>query len=344
MRIICASGDPGGARAIAPVATLAAMQGHNVYVISYGTVASDYLGQTVPWNWLDPASPEALLNQCNPHVLLFATSVKDMMALELAFYAQSQGVQTTHILDNWTNYSSRMLASDGRKLSPDLYLVMDDMAKKMAIQEGISPLSLRVTGTPALAQLTERSTVNCGNLIFVSEPVSQDQGRSPASLGFRGYTEDQVLIMLLKVLKKSTNGIPLQVILHPREDQTLLERVLEQHSSNLEVSMPTGSNKQKAISEARAVVGMSSILLYESWLVGLPCLSIQPDLIIQNFRYLEGRPGLRFVDTVRSLESEILELFEGPTYEHLAQAKEERARHHNASNNILKALTEYIRV
>jgi hypothetical protein len=94
---------------------------------------------------------------------------------------------------------------------------------------------------------------------------------------------------------------------------------------------------------ARAVIGMSSILLYESWIVGLPCLSVQPDLLVQSLRYLEGRPGLSFIDTQSPLELAILELLAGPTPEHLAQARVERARHQNAASKVLKVLTDYVR-
>jgi hypothetical protein len=48
---------------------------------------------------------------------------------------------------------------------------------------------------------------------------------------------------------------------------------------------------------------MISILLYESWLVGRPTLSLQPGLVRQDLLSIAGRPGIvqvRTFDQIRS--------------------------------------------
>lgn len=343
MRLICASGDVGGARAMAPVAHLAARQGHEVHVIRHGAISSDHDGREVPWHWRDPDAPKEMLASCAHDALLFTTSVADEMALSLAFAARSQGLPTAHLLDNWTNYGARMRASDGRRLTPDLYLVMDDLAHAAAVTEGIAPEILRVTGTPALAHVTEQAPCPDGGVIFVSEPARQDQGRDHSDPKFRGYSEDQVLALVLDQLQPRARDIRLQVFPHPREDPALLAQVVKSHAGAVEAQILTAHEKPEALARARAVIGLSSILLYECWLAGLPCLSVQPDLRLKSLRYLQGRPGLHFVDRADGVGAAIDRLLQGPPPEHKAQAASERARHKNSARRVLTTLTECIR-
>lgn len=343
MRLIFAAGDVGGARALAPVAHLAAASGHKVWVVENGAIVSDHAGQQPGWTWVAPASPQPLLAKLEPDMVVFASSMTDPVALELALAAQLAGLPTAHVLDNWSNYAARLVAADGRRLTPEIYAVMDDLAAHSAAAEGVAQDSLVVTGTPALAHVQAQMPNPKGGIIFASEPVSQDQGRDTTRPSYRGYTEDQVLALVLKGLQPWAGQIELQVFAHPREDAAGLAEVMHHHAGALSARVLTTPEKPAALARARAVIGMSSILLYESWLAGLPVLSVQPGLALAHLRYLEGRPGLICVDHADGLEVGMQALLAANTSTHAQYAATERTRHQGASQRVLTALADYLR-
>lgn len=341
MRLIFAAGDVGGARALAPVAHLAASSGHQTWFVQHGAIAQDYADQDVAWNWISLDKPQSLLSKFDFEMVVFASSVKDSMALELALSAQAHGLPTAHVLDNWSNYAERLIHQNGQRLSPDVYAVMDDLAYQSALCEGVEPDSLVITGAPALAHITAQVPNPAGGIIFVSEPVSLDQGRDPACSSFRGYTEDQVLALLLEVLQPWGKQINLQVFPHPREDPVRLVHVIETQGDCVPCAVLTADEKPAALANARAITGMSSILLYESWLAGLPTLSLQPGLRLPHLRYLEGRPGLLTVDHADQARAAVAQLLESLAPNQPREASQERARHRGASNRVLTALHDY---
>ena len=344
MRLIFAAGDVGGARALAPVAHLAARSGHQVWVVKHGAIATDHENQNVIWNWVDPSFvADNLLTELNPDIVVFASSVTDTMALELALTAQNKGLPTAHILDNWSNYAARLVHPSGQRLTPGIYTVMDDLAAQSAVADGLSPNSVVITGTPALASVTPQTPHPSGHVIFASEPVSMDQGSDPDKPGYRGYTEDQVLKMLLQELQPWADQVDLHVFPHPREDPAGLATILQRHSGRVHTKITPPGEKATVRAAARAIVGMSSILLYDSWLAGLPTLSLQPGLRLPHLRYLEGRPGLFTVDHETQVATALSQLLGPCSLDHQHSATHERARHHGASQRVLTALSDYLR-
>lgn len=337
-----AAGDPGGARALAPVAHLAATSGHQTWVLQHGAIAQDYVDQDVAWTWVSSDKSQSLLLDFDLEMVVFAGSMTDTIALELALSAQARGLSTAHILDNWSNYANRLIHKNGQRLNPDVYTVMDDLAYESALCEGVDSSSLVITGTPALSHVTAQVPNPAGGIIFASEPVSLDQGCDPTQLSFRGYTEDQVLALLLGVLQPWGKRINLQVFLHPRENPDRLAQVIQRHCGVVPCRVLTVDEKPSAFADARAVIGMSSIFLYRSWLAGLPTLSFQPGLRLQHLRYLEKRSGLLTVDHADQAGLAVTRLLESPDPNHTYEAGQELARHKGAATRILAALSTHL--
>lgn len=340
MRLMFAAGDVGGARALAPVANLAATSGYQTRVLQHGAIADDYEDRGVSWTWVRKNTPESILSGSDIEMVVFTSSVADTTALELALSAQASGLPTAHILDNWSNYASRLELENAPRLNPNVYTVMDDLAYDAAVADGVDPNCLVVTGTPALADVKSLVPNPYGSIIFASEPVSMDQGRDPSCPSFRGYTEDQVLAMLLRALQPWAGHVTVKVFPHPRENPARLKQVIHTHSGLITCTIVEQNQKRAALLDARAVVGMSSIFLYEAWLAGLPTLSLQPKLRLPHLGYLEGRPGLLTVYDERKLYDAVNQLLNTKASNHSRQACLERARHQGASHRVLKALAD----
>jgi hypothetical protein len=302
--ILFAAGDVGGARALLPAVRLLERHGGAFAVVAHGHIQSE-----APADWprlnLEEAARRLSLRQAAG--LVFATSVTDVAALGLARVAGAAGLPTVHVLDNWSNYRRR-LELDGLPLFvPTAYAVMDELAREEALRDGVPSGVLAVTGHPNLAVLKgpwpdaaargkRLSALGLSpdkpTLAFVSEPASGDGGPDPASPTWRGYGEAEVLRLFCQGLSGLADRLQAIVLPHPREDADAVARVWARVNGGLGgvvVRLPMG---REALGLADGVVGMTSLLLYEAWLLGLPAVSLEPGLPADRIRSLAGRPGI----------------------------------------------------
>lgn len=294
MRLVFAAGDVGGARALLPVARLAAHQGLDVAALAQGVFRKE---GGKHWHWFEPADAAEKVKTAD--VVLYATSVRDQCAVEVAASARAAGKPVLHLLDNWSNYATRIAA-----LVPDAYAVMDELAVDEAVAAGVPREILVVTGHPDIAKLVRESKLFAGagegdhirRLLFVSEPAAADGGKAG-----RGYDEIDVaraLIEGITLTAAQNTSITLNIAPHPRENRAAVDARFRTLCANLpsmsEVNIIAPDAVRWALHTASHVAGMSSILLYESWLLGRPTLSLQPGLIGSGLRTLGLREGVIF--------------------------------------------------
>lgn len=351
MRLLFASGDVGGARALYPVVELAVWLGHAVHVVCHGHIATMAPISGANQHALDPAADrdewiELLLAEVRPDAVGFATSVHDNLALHLARKAQLVGLPIAHLLDNWTSHRQRLQLGDVL-VRPDLYAVMDSVAAEAVLNQGFATETVRVTGTPALSNLPEAGPMQPGSdgisLVFVSEPVAQDQGADPASPRYRGYVETTALSLLASALSGQARVARVDILPHPRENSARLDRIWQALRGELTGGLISPDSRNQALSSAHAVVGMSSILLYEMWLRGWPVASLQPGLRLPELRMLESKPGLRFIDDVASAPIQLRRWKdEIASYRPPKETVMERSQHKNAAESFLGALAELV--
>ena len=153
--ILAVASDPGGARAILPVLHTLAQAGWRVVVAESPT-----LGSEAPPDW-PRLAPEWLTTpgRFAPWVqenrvkgVLLGTGLQDPTPLLALQQANTLGLPSLMILDNWTGYRSRMQL-DGEAVWPRIYGVMDELAQQEAIHAGVPATIIRVLGHPGLAPL-----------------------------------------------------------------------------------------------------------------------------------------------------------------------------------------------
>lgn len=300
--ILFAAGDVGGARAVLPVARLAHASGYPIKALKHGIFAEE--GDPA-WDWVDFGAA-AQLAAGGVAGVIYATSVQDQLAFQLALLAQQAARPVIHVLDNWASYAQRLSGADlsGTKATciPDVYAVMDDLALKQARAACVPEQCLIVTGHPGLAKIEEERTTYGGpdrslSILFVSEPASKDSGLA-ADPKSRGYDEISVAEQFVQALKMSARKehLTLSVAPHPREDRNAVSERWASlcaglPSFDLRIVPPDGV--RQALHGATHVVGMSSILLYEAWLLERPTLSLQPELRYEELKALGHRQGVR---------------------------------------------------
>lgn len=321
MKVLFASGDVGGARALLPVIDVCAQNNLSLAVLDHGHITKEAqpdwrrvsLGGVV-----DGGTLERLLTEHNVRVLVFTSSVKDTIALTLARRAQAVGIPTIHVLDSWTGYRRRLETDGFPTFVPDVYAVMDTLAFEGAVRAGIDQATLVVTGQPALASLSEEyaSWANRDRrqererfgldqdktmILFISEPVEHDQGASPESPMFRGYTEKIVLRLFCEALQPFSDRVEIGILPHPREDADGLLRLWSERRGSLDGGVIRVDKGRESLFLADGVAGMASILLYEAWLLDKPVISLQPGLGLEPLRMLGKRNGVVFVDSYENV-------------------------------------------
>ena len=345
--ILFISGDVGGARAILPVIQLAAAKNNECHVIWHGYIKKQ---EKIPGVQYHPIGESA--SSCDlcvffktnaVDVLVFTTSVSDELPIKVASAAKAASIPIAHLLDNWTNYIDRLLF-DGLPVIPELYAVMDDHASSEAIRSGVPENVVKVTGTPALAlestsTFPDRDNRSCRdnlNLAFVSEPVVQDQGESAFDPKYRGYTEKTVLKQLLSEVKRLPQKITLYILPHPREDVQILNSFWNSIRGNIDGCLVKNNDKEHILQECDGVIGMASILLYESWLRGKPVLSLQPELMVENLRFISFKANLSSCFESKAMGRAVrLWLDSIPGYRRPAESFAEADNHVNAASIFL---------
>jgi hypothetical protein len=316
-KILFASGDVGGARALIPVIRTATEQGHLALVLRHGFIAQE---RRENWQWLTPTTAEtesldAALREADPDVVIFATSVKDSTALKLARLAQARGTKVVHVLDSWATYQERMVLDGLPPFYPNIYAVMDTAAAEAAAHAGISKPTIRITGQPGLSHImllcppNETQRLRRGDTVrrflFVSEPIKTDQGSSDESRSYRGYTEQEVIVLLCRALQPLADQVYLSLLPHPREDETGLAAAWESNRQSLQGEVLPKALATTPVADYDGVIGMASILLYEAWLLGRPTLSLQPGLQLEALRQIGCRPGALLIESKENAEDQI---------------------------------------
>lgn len=291
MRVVCAGGDPGGSRCVLAVAALLAELGDEVHVMNYGFLGRESAHFPVHLVAEDAFSTQGMDCFC------YGSSSTDTYALQLSEQALVRGIPVVHVCDNWSSYRKRITLGD-RMLAPDVYCCMDQHALQDAIQEGIPPESLVVTGQPALARdLEEASTkrhdpvlrqryARSGHpvFVFVSEPYRKVMGADTARPDHCGFTEYEVLPAFADALRHICPEAFVYILPHPKHDKGEMEQLWEAVRGNLHGEVVHSPLPRDLFAAACGFAGMGSILLYEAWVLGYPVLSLQPDCRIQGMR------------------------------------------------------------
>lgn len=298
-RILAFAREAGGAQAIAPVIKDLLIRGARVIV-----TAKDVGEKVFETHGLTPAYLEdgdscyiaPLLSKewgrMEPDlVLTSATSLPelDMTEKNLWRWARNKGIASVAVLDQWQNYAKRFSSPGTTDLAylPDMCCVMDEIARRGMIEEGFPPERLTITGQPAFDELAGAAQVEADAALALKRGLGMDNGRPTlvfVSEALRehwrseyGYDERTCLNDLLEIIEALRERPNLIVKKHPQNvdedfDLGAIKRVSDRFVVRI-VGMEQPARRVVLASDI--VVGMSSVLLVESMLLGKTTISIE---------------------------------------------------------------------
>jgi len=287
-------------------------------------------------------------------VVLFSVNVHDPRPLQIARVAQSLGITTIHLLDYWNGYRSRMELDGQKMFKPTKYFVPDEYAKSEAEKELIHTHIIEVVGQPSFfdlessyQQISKRNDpfdnmrdIHLNIILFVMEPVEYDQGYSVVNnKNYRGYTESNVIEILIEALKSLEKTFWVVVLPHPRQDLNKLKKQWQVSGGDQYGAVYGSQRGRNLLPFVDGVVGMASTLLYEAWLVGKKVLSIQPGLRTHSLRMLSHKEGVTFIDQYKNARKKIREWLLDLKLLPKQQMKSELMLHSNSVKNITNKIT-----
>jgi len=282
--------NPGGFRAILPVLPL--IESYQLFVTEQisSLVPESQSKQTLPY-YLTEADILKILEQQKPSVLIVGTSVPSSKGgnLESLFIqaAFKKGIPSISVLDHWCHYQERYTLHKTLDALPQIICIMDTKAKKEMLSLGFPESILSVTGQPAfdsllsnakdreqcLTERVNRFPVSSDQklITFVSEPVAEDYGNK------RGYTQHEAL-EILKFVMESIPNTRIAIKKHPRESNDFFsEFIINNNDFFLSDTAP-----RDLVLSSDLVIGMTSILLIESAMMGIPTISFQPGISLDS--------------------------------------------------------------
>lgn len=345
MKLGFAAGDIGGARALIPVIDLAVKKGFEVSVLSHGAIVNEKSLHRDKWQFV---SSKTYFSSLKFDAFAFSSSTHDYEPIDLARNLRQKKVPVLHLLDHWSNYKNRLSSPNGPLLTPNVYAVMDKISAEKVISAGFNKKIVKITGSPALSNIKRIDTLNTnGPVIFVSEPISEDYKNSKKKIDYRGYSEIEVLDLLLEIRTKIMPNNNLWIYPHPREKKDNILKVLAKHNLTKKgslVNIVKENQRNNLLRKARGIVGMSSIFLYECWLAGYPILSIQPNLQNSLDHFFLNKPGVEYCLETKNLKNIFSKWynFDYKINDNKKMATLELKKHKQAAKNVLQSIINMI--
>ena len=281
-RILMAAHDLGGAQMYAPVCHNLLSDGQDLIFIAEGPALRFWRDEGFTVTACDPAGADAreLIGAHQPDIVATGTSYKSDLERKLWKAAAEKAIPSFAAFDATMNLERRLRLLNGTNLHyPDYAAVVRAQCQAELVHAGMDDQHISVVGQPHLERLvTQLSRLRRDHtarspaiLTFYSEPIFQDEP-GPLSPGYDQFTIFSAIIEALE----GVDNIRLLVRIHPREKQADWDLALHQPETvGLDVALDNRAH-DTAIATTDAAIGMTSMALVESVLLGIPVLALQP--------------------------------------------------------------------
>lgn len=220
-------------------------------------------------------------------------------------WAQEHQIPNMAFLDSWVNYSMRFKSSESEgslDLLPQYVAAMDDIARTRLVEAGCPEEKILITGSPAfdawpsltkeMGEPWRRSILEPGEKVIISfamEVLREYFGDDPGSETYLGYTEEDALNIAMKTISKLAETLECRTVLavapYPGHQEAEEVRMMVDSISAandlsgkwMRTVVLDHHDRHEMVAGSDVVVGMISILLYESSLANVPVVSIQPN-------------------------------------------------------------------
>ena len=304
--------EPGGAEVLIPV--IQEMNEDNAFeviVLSYGLAMDRFNKRNILFETINPIQKDdfsIFLTYQPDYIITSATSLpqKDMSEKFIWHNAKQSDIPTMAFLDQWQNYDIRFSGTSSNEYmlyQPDYINCINDIGKQEMIELGFDSNKLLELGQPYLSQLKNTVLVDKEKIfeqlnldkdketvLFVSEAIYENYGNA------RGYTQYKTLEYLLDN-KEFINNKQIIIKLHPKDDITKFDKYKDI------ILIQNEYTSYEMISVSDFIMGMTSIMLIEAYILEKKVLSIQ----LNSMKDLLLLSKYSFIDKITSIDKKIKE-------------------------------------
>jgi hypothetical protein len=214
--------------------------------------------------------------------------------------AKRRGIYTISFIDHWINFKLRFEGLTIDEL-PDQIWVVDNYAKKLAINEGLPPEKLVINENPHLYYLKAfwktnytgkdyfrelEIPLNGFHLLYAPDPFSI-RGKSSQV----GFSEAQALDTIIKIIPHLKTNVYLIICAHPLQPLDVFEEVVARYD-RLRFKIVKNVDKTELIYASDLVLGFHSNLLLEAKAMGKSVVryfpgNLEADLLRNNKDFTE---------------------------------------------------------
>jgi hypothetical protein len=293
--VLVVARDAGAASALAPVVSALLDEGAmSPEIVAWGPARAEFEAEGLAVRSF-PEEPQTheidvLLTSVAAAGVLSGTSLRAELDGRFWAVAHAAGIPSVALLDHWKNYTERFTVQSPFDALPTMIAVMDSVAEHELIALGCPGDRVRVTGQPrfdALVGATDpglraRARAALGIeasrrvAVFASQPrgIPYDEGG--------GFTQADALSAFLDGLQNVAPDALALVKLHPVEQLEPIVASVSTRSGPETRVLKHGSTLELA-GVADVFCGMTSIVLLDAALLGVPTISIRPGGGVSHF-------------------------------------------------------------
>lgn len=226
---------------------------------------------------------DKLIDNICPELIFTGTSYTSDIERKIIKYAKDKKILCYSFVDHWTSISKRFEDKNGNRTLPDKVWVIDERAKQLAIDQGISNIRLVISGNPYHGWLKKwkpkvnkktylkQLKINNKNqkiLVYAPDPLSNIEGKD-----LYGFDELLVTTLLVELTKKHQTELKeLKVLVkaHPNQDRVKLFKIIKD-CKNFYL-LPETVDTNTTLYYANSVMGFFSSLLIEASIMSKPIL------------------------------------------------------------------------
>lgn len=321
-RVLLFARDPGGANAVAPLAEKLRLRGHEPLLYGKDAALKQYRNAGLDGLDLNQEAPvmgvaeyEEFLRRIAPDFMITGTGSDDFAEKYLWKAAEHLEIPCFALLDHWFNYGIRfspyklveqkLYEQDRRHpYLPTQILVMDETVRADMINEGFAAELIRVAGQPHFDALREqasrfdakarteyRTAMGLGEsdflLAFISENVTEPEKGDDLTQYDWGYTERSIFREALAALEPAAFAAKrrVRVVVKPHPNETIdsySDLIAGLSGEWVSAIVDASVHPVRLCKAADLVCGMSSMVLVEAVILGLPVMSVQIGLLRDN--------------------------------------------------------------
>jgi len=288
-KILIASQDPGGTNAVWPVVKELLKNSNfkfkvKFFVGSYGQMLC--IREKKSCLNAEKFSFKKLnfeFKNFNPDLVFTSTSRGFSVEKKIIRLAKKNNVPTVSIIDYWSNYWLRFVCEKEKKsvgYLPDRIIAVDALMKKQMLKEGFPNSHIEIVGNPYFETFVQgckskKVSKKRLSILFVSQPLRR-VCKENKNLK---YDEHLVLNDILDILKEiNKKNWFLTIRLHPLEEAHKYDILIKLNEKKVNIKIDNFSSIKELIKKADLVLGMNSMVLFQSSMAGVPTISYQPRL------------------------------------------------------------------